>query len=955
MTKKIPWDNIVDFATHPDFCGLMLYPRQQTLLKLIFLETEAMTDYDLEIIEEWREGFKRPRDRYGVQPDIWDRIKYLQEHGYRRFPHIQAVMGRRASKGLLGAILATEHIAYFHALDDWQHYYGVVANKAGYVSVLATSQSQAKRHQFADIRGLVSTCKYLQPHISSLKDFELTVRTPADLRHLAELRAAGITPEHDIASLRVVALSTVSDVVRGAAGIANFYDEAAHFIQTGSTKSGEEIYESGQPALDQFGKDGLTYLPSSPFCLEPSTRVLTDDLRWVPVGDLVVGDKVVGFDEHNPGGHGNGRSWRQAEVTETSIIHALRYELTMASGKRIVCTGEHMWLSKKPLPGTGRGNRQGIRVPHTYQWWKTTQLRPGDQIKTLGVDPWSTDETREGGYLAGVFDGEGHIGTGKTRGLWGFSQNPGPVLDHTMKLLAGKGFLFRDHISEYRIHKLYSVGGFPQTLRFMGSIRPERLLPKVMDQFYGSRIYSKTSGAPDVVVSVRQVEDGPVVALGTSTNTLVAESLLSHNTKVGFFFRLYQQGSVIVTHDGRPHVVRAEEVDAQGELLRFASEPEMLIVQLPSWGLYLDWERGEELVATRFSAGPIQWTPDGDRPENERVRRLRQRNPDSFKVEREGQFAEVLGQYLDSAKVDAMFDPVPWRDPPILTPTAFGRFDYTYRIHCDPSKVGANFALAVAHTELAPPDNFGERWPHVILDRLHVWQPIDFPVNPDSGRHEVDYLAVERELDQLLYTFPSASKFSADQFNSTGLLQRLKIKYSPGIRIVEDTATEKANFERAEKFKSAVNLGWVHSFRDTFYEDDQSLLEMECKFLSEKNGKVFKQDFGPVTTKDLYDAVSVVVVDLLRDALERWETGRLTAHAFGSTNVAGLKSGREIERSAAMGSTYINGRRGSGRRSWDQLDDYQLARRRGKARDTEYAASSRLRSIGLRERKGMSF
>src|SRR6202000_1184692 len=120
--------------------------------------------------------------------------------------------------------------------------------------------------------------------------------------------------------------------------------------------------------------------------------------------------------------------------------------------------------------------------------------------------------------------------------------------------------------------------------------------------------------------------------------------------------------------------------------------------------------------------------------------------------------------------------------------------------------------------------------------------------------------SIERELDEILYTFPSTTKFSADQWNSVGFLQRLKKKYSPNIRVVEDTATEKANWERAEKFKSAVNLGWIHSYRDT-YDDGGCLLAAECKFLSERNGKVYKQEFGPVQTKDLYDAVSVVATD----------------------------------------------------------------------------------------------
>ena len=61
-----------------------MFPKQVTLLRLIFLETEQMTAYDLDTIEDWRQGFQRHRDVYGVQPDIWQRVEYLKERGYRR-------------------------------------------------------------------------------------------------------------------------------------------------------------------------------------------------------------------------------------------------------------------------------------------------------------------------------------------------------------------------------------------------------------------------------------------------------------------------------------------------------------------------------------------------------------------------------------------------------------------------------------------------------------------------------------------------------------------------------------------------------------------------------------------------------------------------------------------------------------------------------------------------------
>lgn len=392
-------------------------------------------------------------------------------------------------------------------------------------------------------------------------------------------------------------------------------------------------------------------------------------------------------------------------------------------------------------------------------------------------------------------------------------------------------------------------------------------------------------------------------------------------TKTGKFFELYQLGKILMSSydDAQGHGAHAAaqvaSMRAAADLdeVQLQADPTKLIFQGASWDLYRDWERGPELVYINFDAAP----EDDLRSEEQQRRKIH--NPEKFMVEREGQFAEVIGAYLDRDKVDAMFGPVPWREPSELVPTPFGRFDMTYRIHVDPSKSGANFALAVAHTEIAPPDEFGERWPHVIMDRLHVWKAADFPINEETGKREIDYLQVERELDELLYTFPSTTKFSADQFNTVGLLQRLRKKYSPGIRVVEDFATEKNNWERAEKFKSALTLGWVHSFPDELGERGGSLLEQECKFLAERNGKVIKQESGPVTTKDLYDAVSTVVVDLLHESLERWGSGDPTGSSYGHTDPSLIRSVAGIPGAANL---YASGTRGSGK-GWERLNDYQ--------------------------------
>lgn len=619
LAIKPPWDSIIEFSTSDKFCNQKLYPRQQTLLRLIYLETEQMTTYDIDVIEEWREGFKSRRDVYGVQPDIWERVKYLKAHGYSHFPHVQSVLGRRASKGFIGGILGAERFAYMYSLDSWQHHFDLSPGAVGWCQIIATSQSQSKRTQFADIRYIVENCKYLQKAISESKESEFAIRTPADLRQIAEMQAKKITIEHPIASLRAIAQSANSATTRGVSTFGMFYDEMAHMIfGSGSTKSGEEIYEAAQPSLSQFRGDQLTYIPSSPF------------------------------------------------------------------------------------------------------------------------------------------------------------------------------------------------------------------------------------------------------------------------SKIGKFFELYTTGSILVPsyHDGQE-----SKVDVEAEIDDYTADPEMLIVQLASWGLYEDWERSVSLGGPKFKRAVEQF--------DDRMRRLQQRNPEKFSVERLGQFAEVEGAYLDRNKVDEIFDPPGWR--PDLGPEEYGILNRRYVIHADPGRTNANFAIAIGHLEDAPADEYGLVWPHVILDYLNVWKPQDY------ADHTIDYREVKLAIMDILKKFNSTEKISFDQWNSASMIADIKYEFSPRIRVVQENFTMQANQSRFEKFKSAINLGWLHGYRDTFGDAQTCLLEQELKFLSEVNGKVDKQSFGPITTKDLADCVMVVTTSLLHAALDQWVARLGVNSSFGSTDVAGMRHGREFERLAELG------------------------------------------------------
>jgi hypothetical protein len=75
-----------------------LYPRQATLLKLVFLREDLFTEYDRMVLQEWMDSFSQTQNN-GIQPDVMTRLAMLRAEGRKWFREILLVMGRRAGKG----------------------------------------------------------------------------------------------------------------------------------------------------------------------------------------------------------------------------------------------------------------------------------------------------------------------------------------------------------------------------------------------------------------------------------------------------------------------------------------------------------------------------------------------------------------------------------------------------------------------------------------------------------------------------------------------------------------------------------------------------------------------------------------------------------------------------------------------------------------------------------------
>lgn len=264
---------------------------------------------------------------------------------------------------------------------------------------------------------------------------------------------------------------------------------------------------------------------SAQFCVADETPVLTADLRWIPAIDVQEGDRLLGFDEDS-GRYS--RRWRQATVTHTdrAVRHCSR--VILGDGAEVVATDDHQWMTSY---GT---------------WMQTRQLRASATDRGMGrrdvathvrrlIDVWpGTDLSREAGYLAAAFDGEGYLsqrsykggrdGTSDVTTLGvGFAQRRNAMLTEVERCLEAKGFDYvlrpGDDVDRISLRHRATV------LRFLGQIRPPRLLSQL--DASGLGILTQVRDVP--VRAVEPVGEQEVPVISTSTGTFVAGGFAAHN------------------------------------------------------------------------------------------------------------------------------------------------------------------------------------------------------------------------------------------------------------------------------------------------------------------------------------------------------------------------------------------------------------------------------------------
>lgn len=270
------------------------------------------------------------------------------------------------------------------------------------------------------------------------------------------------------------------------------------------------------------------------YCPTPDQRVLTADLRWVPAGDLRVNDELLAFDEYATtlgSAKKRRRRFKHAIVTEAVPVRRRIIRLVMSDGSCVTASEEHPWLV-----ATKQSNNQTWQTSRQIFDAVNSGCRLHDRCKRYinrYFDTWTTQDSKASGWLEGIFDGEGTFSVKDQGCHLAVAQKPGLVLNEIRRSLTHHGFAYSEYLNAAAgVVNIQMSGGWRQFAKFLGSIRPRRLLSKFGLGLWGETFRKQMSSLREPLEIVAAYEEGEswVAGLGTSTHTYICEGFGAHNS-----------------------------------------------------------------------------------------------------------------------------------------------------------------------------------------------------------------------------------------------------------------------------------------------------------------------------------------------------------------------------------------------------------------------------------------
>ena len=323
-------------------------------------------------------------------------------------------------------------------------------------------------------------------------------------------------------------------------------DEGGQVVKFKNRRS-QDVFDSIVGYLEEL-QAGIQIL-----CLDPDTKVLTADLRWVRIDDLKVGDELVACDEgqtpeeknrdiaERTRGKKNGikrerpkkhinreRKMRTCKVEGKWDNFESALSIQFEDGREIVCSPEHQWLYKR------HGNSDPI-------WRKAKNIKVGEYVRYI-TELWD-EPTYEDGWFGGFVDGEGYLSKEVDNGTdLTVTQRFNVAYDRAKKYLKDRNYTFRQEtdirtpddssvLGRDPVGRLI-VGRSDELFKLLGQSRPSRFISRRW--WEGKTLPGKKTGIGWAkVISVDILPARRLVDIQTSTRTFIAEGFVSHNCLKG--------------------------------------------------------------------------------------------------------------------------------------------------------------------------------------------------------------------------------------------------------------------------------------------------------------------------------------------------------------------------------------------------------------------------------------
>lgn len=239
-------------------------------------------------------------------------------------------------------------------------------------------------------------------------------------------------------------------------------------------------------------------------CTPEETPILMSDWSLKKISNVEVGDEVVGFMLKD----GEKRKLVKSKIKRIFKKKDQVYSLKMSSGRNVLCTKDHKWMTRKS-------------EDKTHSLYNVPKVGRRLRYITDTSQSFSSEEVSDYRYIAGMIDGDGGCKSGNSIFIHQ-CKKANPVVWKEIRNVLDRLKLPYTSKDNY----LWLNGGTEVREKILRVSKPAKSY-QVLDSMYGSRFCREK----DEIVSMEKEEVRDVYALETETGNYVAWGYASSNSQ----------------------------------------------------------------------------------------------------------------------------------------------------------------------------------------------------------------------------------------------------------------------------------------------------------------------------------------------------------------------------------------------------------------------------------------